>query len=96
VRLSAGERGGRVAVSVSDDGPGLGQDELDYVFHADLAARTRLRRPLAPGGLGLGLSLVRYWVRAMGGRVEARSRPAGPARGPGTDVAVILPAVDQR
>jgi signal transduction histidine kinase len=98
VTISARRNKPGVALSVADTGPGLSQDELDYVFHADLDARTQLRRPLAPAGTGIGLSLVRYWVRAMGGTIDASSHQAPtqnsklkPQNSSGTTVTISLP-----
>ena len=91
VAIAGHARGDDVVLSVSDSGPGLAQDELDYIFHADLEARTQLRRPLAINGAGIGLSLVRYWVHAMGGAIEANSRQVAPA---GTTVTLVLPRAE--
>ena len=41
-----------------------------------------------PPGLGLGLSIARGFVGAMGGRIEAGNREAGP----GARVRLIVPA----
>jgi signal transduction histidine kinase len=62
---------GGAAIEVRDQGPGIPPDELDRVwdrlFRGD---RSRTER-----GLGLGLSLVRAYVHAHGGRVTVDSAP---------------------
>ncbi|MCB0962376.1 MAG: HAMP domain-containing histidine kinase [Acidimicrobiales bacterium] len=75
---------GATVVEVIDDGPGMAPEvaarAFERFFRAD-PARTRHR-----GGSGLGLSIVRSSVEAMGGTAELRSRP-----GAGTTVAITLP-----
>jgi signal transduction histidine kinase/ActR/RegA family two-component response regulator len=79
--------GGRIAVSVAaeddwavlqvaDDGIGIPADLLPRVF--DLFVQGDREPHRSPGGLGLGLTVVRRLVELHGGRVEARSE------GPGT------------
>lgn len=82
VRLSAEQRAdGRVAVTVSDRGPGLTADEVGRMFDRFY------RRTAAPGtGYGLGLAIVREISEVLGGEVEVSSAP-----GEGTTVAVVLP-----
>jgi signal transduction histidine kinase len=64
-------------VRVRDDGIGLSPELLRRVFDLFVQGERPLDR--APGGLGLGLSLVRKVVELHGGRVEASS--AGGGRG---------------
>ena len=72
-----------VAVVVTDPGIGIAADELpriwDRLYRGD---RSRSER-----GLGLGLSLVKAFVRAHGGRVEVASQP-----GAGSRFSVVLPS----
>jgi PAS domain S-box-containing protein len=81
VQLSDSE--GRVQIEVLDHGPGLGSDpdELFMLFH-----RSPNASRMAPGS-GIGLYVARQLVRAMGGSIEAGTRPEGGAR-----FAVRLPA----
>ena len=58
-------------ITVSDTGIGIPKEELDHVF--ERFYRTDASRARASGGFGLGLSIVRDLVRAMGGMVTAES-----------------------
>ncbi|TFV91074.1 HAMP domain-containing sensor histidine kinase [Blastococcus sp. CT_GayMR16] len=82
VRLSASNRGGRVAVVVTDDGPGMTPDVAARAFDPGF------RGDAADGhdGAGLGLALVRRLVLAIGGRVEAKPSTHG------GHVELVLPA----
>lgn len=62
---------GTLRVSVADNGPGIPEDDLPYIFE-------RYRRSSTCGrtkGSGLGLAVVRQLVDAMGGEINASSRP---------------------
>jgi two-component system sensor histidine kinase CpxA len=59
---------GRVELELTDDGPGVPREALDQLgeaFYRPDAARTR-----EAGGFGLGLSIVKSGVAAMGGKVK--------------------------
>jgi two-component system sensor histidine kinase KdpD len=80
--------GDRVTLLVEDDGPGVPDAELTRLFdrfyravHPDAAGRAGRRT-----GMGIGLTVVRGLVEAMGGRVEARRSGLG-----GLAVALELP-----
>ncbi|MEY9860238.1 signal transduction histidine kinase [Catenulispora sp. GAS73] len=62
-----------VAVAVSDEGPGIPEDQLNRVF-------TRFWRGGRRGGTGLGLSIVKGLVEAHGGLVSVGNGPDGGAR----------------
>jgi len=62
-----------VAVAVSDEGPGIPEDQLNRVF-------TRFWRGGRRGGTGLGLSIVKGLVEAHGGLVSAGNGAEGGAR----------------
>lgn len=76
VRVEADRRGEDVVIIVSDTGPGIPPHDLphiwDRLYRGD---RSRTAR-----GLGLGLSLVKASVGALGGRVEAENIRDGGAR----------------
>ncbi len=68
------ERGpGGVEIWVEDDGPGIPEEEQEAVF--ERFVRLDPSRSRATGGVGLGLSIVRRWVGAMGGEVGLSSAP---------------------
>jgi signal transduction histidine kinase len=60
-----------IRVSVSDQGAGLGPDELARVF--ERLYRTDEARSRVSGGSGLGLAIVKSIVEAHGGRAFASS-----------------------
>jgi two-component system OmpR family sensor kinase len=82
IELSVRRRHQEAAIVVSDSGPGIPQDHLDAVFDRF----TRAGPPGATGGFGLGLSIVRGFVEAHGGRVTATAGPLG-----GAEVTLWLP-----
>src|SRR5262249_22710012 len=74
-----------IRITVSDTGKGISPDFLPYVFDRFRQSDTSSAR--RHGGLGLGLSLVKYLVELHGGTVEAAS--AG--EGQGSTFKVTLP-----
>ena len=70
------EGGGRLVLSVCDDGPGLPSGREDALF--EKFVRGRQESPIA--GVGLGLAICRAIVDAHGGRMRACNRDAGGAR----------------
>ena len=83
VTIRAFAEEGDAVVAVSDTGVGIAAEHLpriwDRLYRADPSRSER--------GLGLGLSLVRAYVQAHGGRVEATSEP-----GRGSTFTVRLPS----
>jgi two-component system OmpR family sensor kinase len=73
-----------VAVTVTDDGPGVRPDELPRLF--DRFYRADESRSRENGGSGLGLSIVAAIVRSHGGRILASHAPNG-----GLTMTVVLP-----
>lgn len=69
-----------VAISVQDDGPGIPDDKLPFLFE---------RRQGAPHAEGLALSLVRQIIAAHRGRIEVESRHDPDEHG--TSVTLLLP-----
>ncbi len=82
--------GDQAEVEVSDTGIGIPPESLDTIF--DLFAQVPGAVDRAPGGLGLGLTLVRSLVQLHGGQVRARS--AG--RGHGSTFLVRLPLLAEQ
>jgi two-component system phosphate regulon sensor histidine kinase PhoR len=78
VVVTAEELGGKLRVTVSDDGPGIEARHLPRLF--ERFYRCDAGRSRAMGGTGLGLSIVKHLVEAMGGIVEVESSPGQGAR----------------
>lgn len=75
-------RGGTVHVhlagdtlTVSDEGPGIAQDDLPHIFDRFYRSNKARNTP----GTGLGLSIVAHTVKAHGGWVHADNAPGGGA-----------------
>ena len=85
VTLSARTDSDEVSIGVTDQGPGLTEEQLERVF--ERFYRVDPSRSRALGGSGIGLAIARALAEAMGGRVEAVSD--GPDRG--ATFRVILP-----
>ncbi len=77
VEVSAEVSGAEVVIAVTDEGPGLSEQQLAHVF--ERFYRTDRSRSRALGGSGIGLAISRAVAEAMDGRAWARS--AGPGRG---------------
>jgi signal transduction histidine kinase len=70
--------GGKVALIVTDEGPGIPEEALSRVF--ERFYRVDKSRARDPGGTGLGLAIVRHLVELHGGEVVAANRPEGGAQ----------------
>jgi two-component system OmpR family sensor kinase len=81
IRL-ASEANGEVVLTVADHGPGIDPADRQRVFERFFRANVGAH----PGGLGLGLAVVRELVEAMGGEVTLASVP-----GQGATFTVRLP-----
>jgi two-component system sensor histidine kinase KdpD len=74
VRIHATANGPTLRLAVADNGPGLPQDALPFVFDKFY------RAPAAPaGGTGLGLAIVKGFVEAQGGKIHAENQANGGA-----------------
>ena len=72
-RISAEDLDGEVVVTVSDDGQGVGDEDLPRLFERFYRAdRARSSR-----GTGLGLAIVKHVVGSAGGTVEATGSTGG-------------------
>ena len=78
--------GGTIRLTVEDDGPGVPDDTIDRLFDRFFRV-PRHGEPSRPGS-GIGLTVVRGLVEAMGGRVVAARSPLG-----GLGISLILPSV---
>ncbi|WP_239591396.1 sensor histidine kinase [Mycolicibacterium tusciae] len=73
VRVTAGQIGHRVLIAVVDEGPGIPRDTEEQLF----APFQRLGDQDTSIGVGLGLSVARGFVEAMGGTISATDTPGG-------------------
>jgi signal transduction histidine kinase len=78
VSIEASRADGHIALSVSDEGPGIPEEDLSRVF--ERFYRVDKSRSRDPGGTGLGLAIVRHLVELHGGQVRAENRAEGGAR----------------
>ena len=80
IEIRAYRKEGEVLIDVEDTGKGIGREDLPFIFE-------RFYRK-APGGLGIGLTIVRELVQAHGGSVDAESE-----EGKGSRFTLHLPAL---
>ncbi len=73
VRVNAGRVGDRVLINVIDEGPGIPYGTQDQLFEAF----QRLGDNDNTTGVGLGMSVARGFVEAMGGTIAAGDTPGG-------------------
>jgi two-component system sensor histidine kinase KdpD len=70
VRIMCEREAAQAVVSVTDDGPGVPTDDIGRIFDKFYRSPT----VAASGGVGLGLSITRGFMEAMGGAVTAANR----------------------
>jgi len=86
IRVSLASSPAEVRIDVSDNGIGIPEANLPFVFERFF--RSDRARRAYPGGSGLGLSIVKWIIGAHKGRVEVKSRV-----GEGSTFSVVLPLV---
>ncbi|MCB9557992.1 MAG: HAMP domain-containing protein [Deltaproteobacteria bacterium] len=84
IAVSVGLDSGRALLTVSDDGPGMTEDQLRRATEPFFTTK--------PTGVGLGLSISHAIVEAHGGELSLQRR----VDGVGTTVCVALPCEDDR
>jgi two-component system, OmpR family, sensor kinase len=72
IELAAYPDGESVVLEVRDNGSGIPDDELPYIFESFHSGSSR-------GGTGMGLAIVKAIVEAHGGTVSAENLPGGGA-----------------
>lgn len=75
IGLDAAVDGAEIVIRVSDNGIGIDNEKLEFIF--DMFAQDGYAADRVQDGLGIGLSLVRTLVGMHGGSVSARSDGAG-------------------
>ena len=78
--------GGQVMLAVSDDGPGVPEDQRKRIFDPFVTDKEK--------GAGLGLAIVKRDMEAMDGRVEVRSASESGV-GTGAEFRVYFPVLDE-
>ncbi|MBJ7574657.1 diguanylate cyclase [Luteimonas sp. MC1828] len=89
ISLAAARSPGALTVSVHDTGMGIPPGALPHIF--DIFVQDPVAAALRPGGLGIGLAIVRELVESHGGTVEASSG----GNGLGSTFVVTLPPGDE-
>lgn len=80
---------GMIEISVQDDGPGMDAAAVRSLFQRFYRGKHAGRAN--PGGLGLGLSIVKEIVDLHSGRIDVESKP-----GIGSNFRIFLPRFDAR
>jgi two-component system phosphate regulon sensor histidine kinase PhoR len=78
ITVDAARSDGAMEITVSDQGPGIPEQDLSRVF--ERFYRVDKSRARDPGGTGLGLAIVKHLVELHGGTVRAENRDTGGAR----------------
>ncbi len=84
IRIEVSETQNSVSISVKDNGIGIPEEDMPYIFERFYRADKSRNR--ATGGSGIGLTIVKAIVEAHGGRVLAESRLQE-----GSSFTVVLP-----
>jgi two-component system phosphate regulon sensor histidine kinase PhoR len=89
ITIEAAPDGDGTQIAVSDEGPGIPDEDIGRVF--ERFYRVDKSRARDPGGTGLGLAIVKHLVELHGGTVHVENRPQGGAR-----FVISLPASGRR
>jgi len=84
VKVTASPADEGALITISDDGAGVPEDEVDRIF--DRFWRSEKSRTRKNGGAGLGLAIAKQLVEAQGGKIGAENQPGG-----GLKIWLLLP-----
>jgi two-component system sensor histidine kinase GlrK len=84
VQIAAQPSNGKVAISVTDSGPGIPAESLTSIFEKFNQGSRQTRH--MPQGTGLGLAIAKNIITAHGGKIWAESEP-----GKGSTFTFVLP-----
>ncbi|HSF79647.1 MAG TPA: HAMP domain-containing sensor histidine kinase [Anaerolineales bacterium] len=90
VVVGLGKDGDFARITVSDNGPGISQEDLPHIFERFYRGEKSRTRQKEGKGYGLGLSIAYWIVRNHGGRIEVDSR-----NGVGTTFSIWLPLSEE-
>ena len=79
-----GENGGKIIISITDDGPGVPEDSTSKLF--DVFYRSDASRKDPSNGSGLGLAITKKIIEQSGGTIYAENSSAG-----GLKIIITLP-----
>ena len=88
IEICTGERGSMVEVSVSDNGPGISDEQKPYIFDMFYSGANKVAD--SRRSLGLGLSLCKSIITAHGGTIEVKDHEPQ-----GTTFVFTLPGIAQ-
>jgi signal transduction histidine kinase len=88
IGVTASQRGAEVEISVSDDGPGMPEDQLEHIFDRFTRGDAGLTQHV--GGTGLGLAISKSLVELHGGTIAVEA-----VLGQGSTFRVRLPAAGE-
>jgi signal transduction histidine kinase len=77
VDIAASAQKGKIFFSIKDNGPGIGKEQMKYIFDPFVTFKDR--------GSGIGLALTKKMVLLLGGRIEVES-----AQGQGAEFRIFL------
>jgi signal transduction histidine kinase len=87
IEVTATRHDGDIELVVSDNGPGMAEDQVEHIFERFTRGDAGLTQHV--GGTGLGLAISKSLVELHGGSIVAESTP-----GQGATFRVRLPALD--